>query len=356
MAIIPDIPPIGSTPNTLPSSADLIAQLKRRYSSVVHEKLNELAVNAKAYTNNRVSTKSNATALLRNIYKGTTFIPAHPSRFAVGGNDFEHTKYFILHRPGIDIPSARFDNLIREFVQPGREASTHFGVSQAGQIVQFVDLADTAWHTGAGSPYLNHVCVGVEMEGAVGEPVTDAMYQSVASLIARTYVLSGMPIDADHIVQHFKILPQTKSDAGTNVSVERLISLATNMTSQYSAKDLFRPEFSPNDVLEETVNNIFALAAVSPASQNDLVLVQSMSASMSAQVRAAQLSAMSRPDMSSSASSDATQEANQKAAVEAFIQSLAGLNAYSSPQTNVASLLYDPGVGTFNDSGERLPQ
>lgn len=345
---VPDIPPIGSAPSISADPNALRDQLRRQYAYLARTNLSDIANNTAAYMNRRASVTRTSTVVFKRIFKDATFIPAHPTRFAVGGNDYEHTQSFMLHRPGFDAASSRMDNLIREFVQPGRQASSHFGVSLAGQIVQFVDLADIAYHTGS-NVYRNHQSIGVEMEGAVGTPLTDAMYSAVASLIARVSLLSGMPIDRAHIVQHYEVLPGVKYDAGRNVNVDRLLSEAQNPTTRYDRNDLFRAPFSPDSTRETIVASIMALAspvATSAASQS---VVQRIASEIAAQTRAASISSTTRSGLAELSAVAGQSAMTSYAEQYAFIQNVIGQAATVTPQTNVVGVLLNMDDGVYND-------
>jgi N-acetyl-anhydromuramoyl-L-alanine amidase len=87
----------------------------------------------------------------------------------------------------------------------GLEVSPHLLIERDGKVVQFVSFAQRAWHAGQstwqGRPGCNSFAVGIELEGAVGEPFTlaqyDALIEALLALLARYPQLSP-----DAIVGH----------------------------------------------------------------------------------------------------------------------------------------------------------
>jgi len=345
---VPDIPPIGNVKSAPTDSDPVRDRLRRQYSSLIQTHLYQIAQNTAAYVNKRSSPTSSVGPQFKRVYKDATFIPAHPTRYQVGGNDYEKTQAFVLHRPGFDAASSQMANLVREFTQPWRQASTHFGVSQFGQIVQFVDLADIAYHTGS-NRVPNHTSVGVEMEGEVGAPISNAMYRAVASLIARVHVYSGMPIDEAHVVQHSAILPGSKADAGQNVSIPRLIHEAQALTGTYNRDDLFKPPFTPAQNTTEIAGTVMALAAASGNSGLDLALLQWIASSSVTQARAMSINATGRSDLSTAAVSAENSAAVTYASQYALALSFLDLKVSPTPQANVTGVLRDSATGLFND-------
>jgi hypothetical protein len=66
------------------------------------------------------------------------------------------------------------------FRNPAAQVSAHFGIGKAGEVIQWVDTADTAWHAVAA----NHMSIGVEHEGDSGQVLTAAQLEADAKLLA----------------------------------------------------------------------------------------------------------------------------------------------------------------------------
>ena len=80
------------------------------------------------------------------------------------------------------------------------DVSAHYVVSEAGEVVQCVEDADTAWHVGC----LNSRSIGIEHAGSATRPedFTDAMYCSSARLTRWLCDHHGVPRDRDHVIGH----------------------------------------------------------------------------------------------------------------------------------------------------------
>ncbi len=74
------------------------------------------------------------------------------------------------------------------FHNPSSQVSAHFGIGLGGELVQWVDTDDRAWHAGAANP--NYY--GVETEGSSG-PLTPAQVRTFATLYMILARLDGFP-------------------------------------------------------------------------------------------------------------------------------------------------------------------
>lgn len=99
----------------------------------------------------------------------------------------------------------------------GAEVSAHLLIERGGQLVQFVDFGQRAWHAGqscfAGRDNCNDFSIGIELEGTDDTPFSDEQYTALAAVTAvlqRTYP----GITGDRIVGHSDIAPGRKTDPG----------------------------------------------------------------------------------------------------------------------------------------------
>jgi N-acetyl-anhydromuramyl-L-alanine amidase AmpD len=126
------------------------------------------------------------------------------------------------------------------------EVSAHYGVSKTGEVHQFVDEKNTAWHAGvvttpswslirkaAGNYYINpnYYTVGIEHEGTVDTDWADAMYESTSTLIAEISKRWNIPIDRNHVIGHHEIYA-VKACPGNKVDFNKLIAMAIAKTAQ----------------------------------------------------------------------------------------------------------------------------
>lgn len=117
------------------------------------------------------------------------------------------------------------------FADGASQVSAHYGVSKAGQIVQYVDENLCAWHCGrveeptsilvqdnAGiNP--NLYTIGIEHEGDGTEDLTTAQRLASISLIRDIAFRRRFPIDRVHIIGHHEIYKPKKCPDAINVDV-----------------------------------------------------------------------------------------------------------------------------------------
>ena len=96
----------------------------------------------------------------------------------------------------------------------GVRVSAHFFVRRDGEVLQFVDCDQRAWHAGAscyrGRSRCNDDSIGVELEGLEGEPFEPAQYGALVPLgraLTQRYPIA-------HIAGHEHIAPGRKADPG----------------------------------------------------------------------------------------------------------------------------------------------
>ncbi|MBS0468218.1 MAG: 1,6-anhydro-N-acetylmuramyl-L-alanine amidase AmpD [Proteobacteria bacterium] len=106
----------------------------------------------------------------------------------------------------------------------GLEVSSHFFITRDGQLWQFVDTGQRAWHAGRshyrGRGGCNDDSIGVELEGLEGQAFEEAQYRSLIRLCAalsRRYPIA-------FIAGHEHIAPQRKHDPGAGFDWRQLRS------------------------------------------------------------------------------------------------------------------------------------
>lgn len=92
--------------------------------------------------------------------------------------------------------------------------SSHFVITRAGCLQQFVSCDEMAYHAGVsqfhGREKCNHFSVGIELEGCDFEPFTEAQYATLLPLLHD--LCAHYPINA--ITGHQDIAPARKTDPG----------------------------------------------------------------------------------------------------------------------------------------------
>lgn len=152
------------------------------------------------------------------------------------------------------------------FQDPSSRVSAHYFVLTTGQVIQFVDENDTAWHAGRvqapTAPLVlarpgvnpNAYSIGIEHEGDGKHELTDAQRIASTALIADICKRRHIPIDRTHIVGHHEIF-SGKTCPGA-ISVTRLVAGAREVADRPAprAGDYPRVVWSPylNDWLHVT--------------------------------------------------------------------------------------------------------
>jgi AmpD protein len=99
-----------------------------------------------------------------------------------------------------------------------RRVSAHLLIRRDGELIQYVNLDERAWHAGAssfaGRPKCNDFSIGIELEGADRIPYEDVQYL----VLARTTkeIQARFPaIRPERIVGHSDVAPGRKTDPGS---------------------------------------------------------------------------------------------------------------------------------------------
>ena len=104
--------------------------------------------------------------------------------------------------------------------------SAHCLIERTGQITQYVNFADRAWHAGLscfeGRDKCNDFAIGIELEGSNEQLFTDAQYLALQALtreIMRVYP----NITKERIVGHCDVSPGRKIDPGQYFDWQRYL-------------------------------------------------------------------------------------------------------------------------------------
>lgn len=96
----------------------------------------------------------------------------------------------------------------------GLQVSAHFFITRSGELWQFVDCQQRAWHAGQscyrGRNQCNDDSIGIELEGLEGQRFEPAQYATLGNLchdLAARYPIA-------HIAGHEHIAPGRKADPG----------------------------------------------------------------------------------------------------------------------------------------------
>ena len=113
----------------------------------------------------------------------------------------------------------------------GTQVSSHFFISRAGELWQFVSCDARAWHAGQSSYRGRNNCnddsIGIELEGLEGNSFEDVQYETLSTVCAA--LMSQYPVV--HIAGHEHIAPGRKHDPGPGFDWQELKrSLALHAT------------------------------------------------------------------------------------------------------------------------------
>lgn len=106
----------------------------------------------------------------------------------------------------------------------GLKVSAHVLILRTGEIIQFVNFNDRAWHAGRSSywgvPECNDYSIGIELEGADDQPFTDAQYDALTQLVFS--IQQAYPQTRYHLTGHSDIAPGRKTDPGDYLDWQRV--------------------------------------------------------------------------------------------------------------------------------------
>ena len=157
-------------------------------------------------------------------------------------------KNFMPGRPGglrpaaivIHISEGTLASADAWFNNDAAKVSAHYCVGRSGEVHQYVNEDDTAYHAGSGvdptwrllRPRINpnFYTIGIEHEGRAQDLWPDLQYATSAQLVADIAKRWSIPVDADHIVMHREIRA-SKTCPGLVFSRDKLLSLVLAATT-----------------------------------------------------------------------------------------------------------------------------
>ena len=99
----------------------------------------------------------------------------------------------------------------------GAQVSAHLLIRRCGEVVQFVDLRQRAWHAGQscfeGRGNCNDFSIGIELEGTDDEAYTERQYE-VLTAVSSVLLTHYRGMSKNRIVGHSDIAPGRKTDPG----------------------------------------------------------------------------------------------------------------------------------------------
>ena len=134
------------------------------------------------------------------------------------------------------------------FANHTSQVSAHYGIGKSGEIHQYVQENDTAWHAGRVDapvwklirPNLNPnlYTIGIEHEGKPNDQWTEEMKKNECEPDPRDLPAMADSIDRNHIVGHFEIFSKKPNCPASNKAIiDELVTLAGQQTTNLSIED-----------------------------------------------------------------------------------------------------------------------
>ena len=142
-----------------------------------------------------------------------------------------HSEIELLVVHNISLPPSQFGGgYIEQFFQnkldwslhpyfqtiQGMQVSAHLLILRSGEVLQFVNFNDRAWHAGRSSYLAKKECndysIGIELEGSDDLPFEDAQYETLVHVTA--CLQQAYPQIQQHLAGHSDIAPGRKTDPG----------------------------------------------------------------------------------------------------------------------------------------------
>lgn len=108
------------------------------------------------------------------------------------------------------------------------KVSAHLLIRRDGELIQFVDFNQRAWHAGVsqflGRERCNDFSIGIELEGSVNQPFNEQQYRQLAD-VSRLLIDCYPKLSKQRIVGHSDISPGRKDDPGPYFEWQKYLSL-----------------------------------------------------------------------------------------------------------------------------------
>ncbi|SPL71398.1 1,6-anhydro-N-acetylmuramyl-L-alanine amidase AmpD [Acinetobacter stercoris] len=118
----------------------------------------------------------------------------------------------------------------------GMQVSAHLLILRTGEVLQFVNFKNRAWHAGRSS-YLakvecNDYSIGIELEGSDDTDFEDVQYQVLSEVVATLQL--AYPKIEQHLAGHSDIAPGRKTDPGPHFDWQYFRELLMNIKKRNS--------------------------------------------------------------------------------------------------------------------------
>jgi N-acetylmuramoyl-L-alanine amidase len=164
-----------------------------------------------------------------------TFVGCAAVNFRLGRPSGFQPEAIVIH-----IGEGSLRSIDMQFNDPNANVSAHYCVSKAGDIHQYVDEKDTAFHAGtidkpawaglkpgrAPGSFINpnFYTIGIEHEGFADDQWPEAQLATSAALVGEIAARWKIPLDEDHVIRHHQIR-FLKSCPGSVIQIVDILGL-----------------------------------------------------------------------------------------------------------------------------------
>ena len=161
----------------------------------------------------------------------------------------ENTEIQLLVIHNISLPPSQFGgSYIEQFFQnqldwsvhpyfktiEGMQVSAHLLILRTGEVLQFVNFKNRAWHAGRSS-YLakvecNDYSIGIELEGSDDTDFEEVQYQALSNVVAT--LQAAYPKIGPHLAGHSDIAPGRKTDPGPHFQWQYFREMLKNQKNE----------------------------------------------------------------------------------------------------------------------------
>ena len=161
----------------------------------------------------------------------------------------ENTEIQLLVIHNISLPPSQFGGgYIEQFFQnqldwsvhpyfktiEGMQVSAHLLILRTGEVLQFVNFKNRAWHAGRSS-YLakvecNDYSIGIELEGSDDTDFEEVQYQALSNVVAT--LQEAYPKIGPHLAGHSDIAPGRKTDPGPHFQWQYFREMLKNQKNE----------------------------------------------------------------------------------------------------------------------------
>lgn len=159
-----------------------------------------------------------------------SWIGCHSANYMAGRRGF-HPEAIVVHTLPGDLAAA--ENSVFDATS---QTSAHYAISLTGEVHQYVDESDTAFHAGVvvlpdwkllkrNGANPNFYTIGIEFEGSPATPWPGAQALAGNLLVLEIAARWGIPLDTDHVIGHSRIRASQNCPAD-NIDFTRLLRKA----------------------------------------------------------------------------------------------------------------------------------